>query len=451
MSAVSTVVLEHRKFVCSDALNNNNKFWEFIKHDDGTVTIKYGRVGSTSNVETKPMTDAELARKVKEKTNPRGKEGTASYKPPYLEIKVVSDVIPATPTGPSMSAKVVAEAAKAQLIANADPELTRLIEHLVKQNRHELHKASGGQMDIDLSTGIVSTPVGVITKEGVDEARKLLNKMSPLVLAKDFDSKVFVEALNNYLMLAPQKVGHSRGLHRYFISDASGLQQQTGLLDQLESSADLAAARLIAAKNGPPTASIATTPSLFDAKIEILTDKDEIKRIEKFFRDTVNSRHESQHLRPIRFYTITHAKSDKAYDLDGKKLGNEMQLWHGTRAHNVLSIMKGGLIIPKSGGSIQVTGRMFGDGQYFSDQSTKSLNYAYGYWDGAGREHNCFMFLFDVAMGKMHHPTRPGNGKVAGYDSCFAKAQQSGVMNNEMIVYRESQSRPRFLIEFDKK
>ena len=32
------------------------------------------------------------------------------------------------------------------------------------------------------------------------------------------------------------------------------------------------------------------------------------------------------------------------------------------------------------------TGRMFGNGVYFSDQSTKALNYAYGYWGGGDRD-----------------------------------------------------------------
>ena len=56
---------------------------------------------------------------------------------------------------------------------------------------------------------------------------------------------------------------------------------------------------------------------------------------------------------------------------------------------------------------------------YFANSSTKSLNYAYGYWDGK-RDNNCFMFLCDVAMGKHYtakygealpkpgYPTAPG-------------------------------------------
>ena len=92
---------------------------------------------------------------------------------------------------------------------------------------------------------------------------------------------------------------------------------------------------------------------------------------------------------------------------------------------------------------------MFGPGAYFSDQSTKSLNYAYGYWGGSA-DNNCFMFLADVAMGKAYTPSSWGSGfPKRGYDSTFAKAGKSGVRNNEMIVYKTNQANLKYLIEFE--
>ena len=91
---------------------------------------------------------------------------------------------------------------------------------------------------------------------------------------------------------------------------------------------------------------------------------------------------------------------------------------------------------------------MFGNGVYFSDQSTKSLNYAYGYWDGK-HENNCFMLLNDVAMGKSFTPSGPSsNLPKLGSDSTFAQVEKSGVLNNEMIVYKTSQINPKYLVEF---
>jgi poly [ADP-ribose] polymerase len=94
---------------------------------------------------------------------------------------------------------------------------------------------------------------------------------------------------------------------------------------------------------------------------------------------------------------------------------------------------------------------MFGNGIYFSDQSTKSLNYAYGYWDGGSKDNRCYMFLADVAMGMPWHPTRTGSNvkPPEGYDSVFARGGKDIVMNNEMIVYRTSQANLKYLVEFE--
>jgi poly [ADP-ribose] polymerase len=446
-----TQVIEHRKFVCVDASNNANKFWEYIYDSDaGTVIVKYGRVGKTHTEDPpKAMSRKDLDKRIKEKLKGSGTEGTPSYKPPYREIQIVAETH-AIPKAEAASKATVREAAAAQLAKN-NPELTALIERLVNANKHELYKATGGQMDIDVTTGIISTPVGVVTKDNVAEARTVLSNLADFVIKKDFDNKSYIQSLNTYLMLVPQVVGHARGWHTYFLPDDRALQKQNSLLDQLDASADLAAARLAAAASGQAATTVASTPSLFDADLELCTDKIELDRINKFFEATINSRHESRHLRPKRVYHVKIGKADKAYANDGGKMSNVQQLWHGTRMFNVLSILKNSLMLPKTIANAHITGAMFGDGIYGSDQSTKSLNYAYGYWDGGAREKNCFMFLVDFAMGKSYTPSRPGGYLPAGHDSIFAAAGKSGVMNNEMIVFRESQVNPRFLIEFEEK
>jgi poly [ADP-ribose] polymerase len=58
------------------------------------------------------------------------------------------------------------------------------------------------------------------------------------------------------------------------------------------------------------------------------------------------------------------------------------------------------------------------------------------------------MFLADVAMGKPYYPTSSCRSLPSGYNSMFAKAGQSGVLNNEMIVYNLFQASLKFLVEF---
>ena len=148
------------------------------------------------------------------------------------------------------------------------------------------------------------------------------------------------------------------------------------------------------------------------------------------------------------------------------ELRHTRELWHGTSAGNVLSILRTGLICPPASASAyNTTGRMFGDGIYFSDQSTKSLNYAIGSAPGQrGRSAiggNPMMFLADVVMGRECRSdattygsalvTRSRTGtdsKGRNFDSIFVLGGHCGVRNNEMIVWRTEQIKLTHLCEF---
>ena len=141
------------------------------------------------------------------------------------------------------------------------------------------------------------------------------------------------------------------------------------------------------------------------------------------------------------------------FDSRGAKMSNIWQLWHGTKASNLLSILKGGLIIPSASAS-HCTGRMYGDGIYFSDISTKALNYATNFWGSGGNTDRTFMFLADVAMGNFHIAQSSWDRyPKSGSDSTWAKGKDkggvnSGVINDEMIVYNLNQCNLKYLVEF---
>lgn len=429
----------HRKFICTDGENNNNKFWE-VTWDDvtGNATIKYGRVGASGVEDTAHFTAASLEKKIQSKLKSR------SGKPAYREIEIISE-ISATPKTTTQLA--IKEAAMTQL-AKSDTALSSLIERLVATNKHELYVSSGGQISLNLDTGIVTTAMGVITKDSINKARTLLNDITEYVTTNNLDSSDFAKAINSYLMLVPQKVGSKRGWHKTFISNDAMLQKQSSMLDQLESSVDMAEAQLKQAI----AAHEPNTPKLFNAEISLNTCPDKMKEITDYYMKTLNRGHTSSKLRPVRVYNVVLEDMKAAFEKDGATMKDVRLLWHGTRVFNILSILKNGMVVPKSGGSIHVTGRMFGDGLYFSNQSTKSLNYAHGYWDGGARDNNCFMFLCDVAMGNYHVPSGPSSQlHKHGHDSIWAKPGKSGIQNDEMIVFRTSQVNIRYLVEFSDK
>ncbi len=280
--------------------------------------------------------------------------------------------------------------------------------------------------------GVLTTPLGPVTSEGLDEASLLLAKIGGLVAEGKPCNGHYV---NSYLRIIPRSLGRRKIDPCDVFPNTRAIQKEFDVLDALR------AVLVSSSSNGAVAA-----PEVFDTKMTLL-DKasSEFTRIEALYRKTLNRNHTSASLRLVKVWAISVGPADKAFEAT---LGNKKELWHGTRDANLLSILKGGFVIPKRGGTAQITGRMFGDGIYFSDQSTKSLNYATGFWGGSS-SNRCFMLLNDVAMGKEHRPAYSFSGRPpVGCDSTNVKAGTAGVRNNEMIVYRASQARPTFLCEF---
>ena len=413
--------------VLANSKNNNNKFYEIRLEDNNEVRVRYGRVDGAVQQASK----GHGLRTFESVANEKRKKG-------YKDVEVVIK------QEDGHEQRSLSEVAKRDVIGN-DPVLTALLERLVRINRHELIAASGGRITIE--DGEIRTGVGLITLGSVESAKRVLGELQGVVDQGKTGTDRYATLLDQYLTLVPQKVPHSRGWGPDFFKGHTTFQRQNDLLEQLEAS-------LMSLRQRPaPPADQGVAPDaarLFSYSIRPVDDRQKFQEIEKFFKSQVNSRHVSARLRLKAVYEMLNPDAETQYEAVCQKVGNPQRLWHGTRACNLLSIFKSGLIIPRSsGGNFTISGRMFGDGLYFSDQSTKSLNYSYGYWGHGDVETNCFMFLCDVAMGRSYVPSGKGNGHKPGYDSCFAQAGVSGVLNNEMIVYNIHQARLRYLCEFE--
>lgn len=426
------------KYILTDAINNNNKFWEY-EISGNTITYKWGRVGTTGQSKTEISSSPEYT--AQSKANSKIKKG-------YTKIDVVTNNIEVKPNSTIDKMVIQSEAIKQFCPDGTDPILTILVNRLVETNRHEIYKSTGGKMDVDLSTGIISTPVGVVTKDTINQARVIFDRMIPFITTNNLDDNTYVENLNSYLMKIPQKVGSSRGWHKTFLTNTTDIDNQIVLLDQLESSVELAISRQLSVTTNNTAQQ--NVPALFNAKINVCTDQGVIDHITKLFFSTLQQQHVSSKLKPKRVYEVCIDSMNTAYVNYGSTLQNQQVLWHGTRVFNILSILKNGLIIPPvRGGTYSIAGRMFGNGVYFANSSSKSLNYSFGYWDNGPRDNNCFMFLCDVALGDYYTPQSSSESlPKAGKHSTWAKKGYSGVQNDEIIVYRTDQCNIKYLIEF---
>lgn len=425
MNRVKVIMLVKTK-----AADNNNKFYEVSLYEDGNVVGRNGRVGTEGVLQKKGVIgEAGYDKLVAEK-----KKGG------YREVEIATTTTIQGATAPTVK-ESLADIAKRD-ITNNNPFLNGLIDRLTAINRFQLLSASGGQ--IDIVDGEVKTPLGLVTLNAVNNAKVKLSELQTFVETKNL-SNDYVTALEDYLTLVPQKIPLKRGWESGFFSEFTTFHRQSELLEQLENSIN-------SYKPAPVAESKEPVKRLFGYSMKHVEDQNVINDIRRFYESNINRSHACSHLKLKNVYALSNDDKFNEFKSVADDIGNVQRLWHGTRAHNVLSILKGGLIIPTSSGGYTITGRMFGDGIYFSDQSSKSLNYAYGYWGGSrsGYENNCFMLLAQVAMGKSYTPSGPTSRLPSGYHSMYAVGGRSGVQNNEMIVYKLNQAHLTFLCEFDK-
>ena len=420
-------IVENKKFLWSEVAENHNKFWSVTLYDNDDVEVTFGRVGKTSQNTTH---NGVGRRKFDKLISEKLKKG-------YKEIKTIDSN---TTTGSSIVVQSNLHDIATKQIEHNSPQVAKLIKYLSDVNRHNI--VSNTKLTYNTSNGLFSTPLGIVQPADITSARDLLNTLSDYVVKNDYKSKKFISSLEQYLTLIPQDIG-MKFIPENILPDQNSVKKQNDILDSLEVSYQ----SVISGTKDNKIDTKSDQPKIFDVKMEAEEDKKVVDRIMKMYNNTKDRSHSCCGLKPIAFYSILLKEVDEAFRQDGAKMSNIWELFHGSSAGNLLSIFKKGLIIPPAG-SAHVTGRNYSDGIYGSDISTKALNYSYGYWSGRS-EQRYFMFLCDFAMGNYYVPPRSTSSKPPkGYDSYFAKGGQSGVQNNEMIVFRTSQVNLKYLIEF---
>ncbi|MFK4132193.1 WGR domain-containing protein [Pseudomonas luteola] len=429
-------VLRKESYVMVDIDGNNNKFWTFEVHDDFTVHVTNGRMDGSGQKQKPKAFNTEYHAIAYAETKIREK-----LRKGYVPFEGVTNGGSSTSSVSHMDLEM---AASRQIRTRNRSQIESLVRFLIEKNVHSI--LSKTDLSYDSDTGLFKTPMGIVTLSAIMKARVLLGKLSDHMAKQDFTSSEVKRHLADYMMLIPQGAGRKLTVQA-IIPDEDAINRQNGILDDLESSIeqleDLRKKKAIA--EGKDIAE----QKVFSCEINLCEDEKVISEIQRFYESTRKTMHHLAYRFSIkRVYEVKIDDQDAAFEKDGRSIGNIQRLWHGTRPGNVLSILKNGFVIPPSKAG-HVTGRLFGDGVYASDQSTKSLNYACGFW-GGGYEPNCFMFLADFAMGRSYCPKKTYEDLPKdGYDSTYVKGGTCGVLNNEMIVYKPSQSVIRYLVEFE--
>ena len=402
---------------------NSNKVWQGSVWDDGTFLAEWGRVGKQLQCKTHSLGSVAAAKyKLFRMKRQKLRKG-------YTEARTLDNH-----SSESIRATDLAAIATTQIRSDGDRRVAQLIGYLTETNIH--HIVSQTHITYNATTGTFKTPLGLVTPDAIAEARQFLVEIA--TAPPTSDRTAFKHLVSRYLRLIPQDLGMK--LDESIFRNPRQLQRQNAILDAL----DAAIVRTPAQ----------TQENVFDCSLHRVPHSTAegcktFRQIRQRYRQTLNRHHLSCRYQLKRVYEVKIPSMERAFSAKADKIGNVKQYWHGTRASNLLSIFKRGLIIPPAT-AVQCTGRMFGNGIYGSEQSTKALNYATDYWNQSGNsQQRAFMLLCDFAMGRSYHPdTWNCSFPVQGYDSTDVRPGTAGVMNQESIVYSIDQCNIRYLCEF---
>jgi poly [ADP-ribose] polymerase 2/3/4 len=424
-AVIALSVIDSCTLIYVEVDENSNKVWQGKVLDDGSFVVEWGRVGNQLQNKVYYFNSIVLAQNKLERTKRQ------KLRKGYTEAQVINQNQSYNPTLKEEDLELIA--AK-QIEHGKDPRAKQLIRYLVAVNIHNI--TSQTNISFDVTTGNFSTPLGLVTPQAIALARDYLIRIAE---SSQKNNRSTRSLINNYLRLIPQKLSYKIDYTRFLATQE--IQRQYEILNALSASIDLTQSD--------------RDDRVFECSIRRIPGSNiegrkTFREINHLYESTINSNHFAAAYKMRRIYEIDIPSMNQAFSQKATEIGNVKLHWHGTRASNLLSILKHGLIIP-SAHAAQCTGRMFGNGIYGSEQSTKALNYATNYWNQSGEDNQrIYMLLCEFAMGKEYHiqNNHRGNLPVSGYNSTYVKPGNVNVINQESIVYDTAQVKIKYLCEF---
>ncbi|MEM8829925.1 MAG: WGR domain-containing protein [Cyanobacteria bacterium P01_G01_bin.19] len=416
-------VLDSCTLIYVEVGENSNKVWRGSLLNDGTFLAEWGRVGNSLQWKHHCLGSVALAKSKFERTKRQ------KIRKGYTPAQILDGDL--TTTNVIEPEELEAIASK-QIEHGRDPRSKELIRYLVKSNIHQI--TSQTDISYNAATGGFSTPLGIVTPKAIAQARQYLIQIAATRKSNKYKLR---QLLSKYLRLIPQNLGHKLDESQFALPQE--IQRQYEILNALD------AAVIV---DSQPQGKV------FECTIERVPGstgegKKTFRWINNLYQSTSNQNHIAAKYKLRRVYKLNIPSMAKAFTVKAQEIGNVKLHWHGTKASNLLSILKQGLIIPPAN-AVQCTGRMFGNGIYGSEQSTKALNYATNYWNPSGEdEDRVFMLLCDFAMGKEYRPQSYGrNFPAKGYDSTYVAPGAANTINQESIIYHIDQVNLKYLCEF---
>lgn len=331
------------------------------------------------------------------------------------------------------------------------PEIPGKIQNLVKTIFDvDLYNQFAKQHSIDTK----KLPVGALRKSQIIKARETLIKMKELIDQPDLVDQL-TDLCSQYYTLIPTN------LHKLKLIDTvDEISNKLNILKDLEFMSYLSENQ---------NRGIYEKYKSLNCTLSHVTDKDTLQLINKYIKLNKGVTH-NFNLKLKDVYEI-YKQSNHTNYRRWEQLHNRKLLWHGTPTSNIVGILTSDFQINPSK-TTRITGRMFGDGIYFSDTTTKSAGYSNNYG-------TMYMFICEVALGTTYntqnsdsslnkaisgtHSTlgvgcwQPDasehvildNGSILPIGKLISNNSGSSLNYNEYIVYNTDQIKMKYLVEIE--
>lgn len=439
------------------------ELWVSKDGKESEIFTIYGPTGGTQNKDYRYYgSDIECAEKEFDKII------KSKIKKGYKEIDVAQR---------SVGTEEAKQITKAVTLKNAD-HLNIVPSSLHKETQRLISTLMGATNQFVIET--LKCPLGQLTNAQIDIGRDILNQAKDVLKASRPSKDKLIDLTNQFYGAIPHNLGSgARGQMTELILDS--VQKIAVKEDDLDTLIDAKSIGAVLSSNSKVDDQyrslntdfkyIDKSSDLFNWISRMLTETrasnhrylgnikllnawavDRYSERESFLKIVSNLSSETKkaplpdaikHLVPIR------PDLDDSCKLYSKT--NTLPLWHGTRTQNVTGILTKGLLIRPAGAII--TGAMYGNSIYLAPQASKSVNYSSlssSYW-AKGNDKVAYMFIADAALGNplmARGPYQYTPTNIKPNHSVWAKGGQSGVINDEVMIYNTKQFNLRYLVEF---
>lgn len=399
---------------------NSNKFYHMTDNDNGTFSVEYGRVGSTAQKASYPI--SQWSKKYNEKVKKGYKDNTELFIVEDATITSDSDNSSTTTFASTRSSGVV--------------ELVNKLQGWANKSVSENYTVSAKD----------------VTQKQIDKAQEVLNSLVSFNLDQN-TIKEFNDLLLNFYTIVPRKMKNVKS-HLIDIDDDL-TERKNKIITEEQETLDVMVGQV---KLNEDTKSDSNTDDkavvvkdLIEASglnIEEVTDTKIIDMVKGMMQ---NNAHKFKKLYSVVNYNTQKRFSDFVNDSSDKK--TEL-FWHGSRNENWWSIMTSGLLIRPT--NAVHTGSMFGNSCYFANRCQKSIGYTSlrnSYW-ASGNSNEAVLALYDVHVGNQKHIYKHTSDcytlnydriKKEGFDSVYAHGGID-LINDEFMVYHTHQSTIKYLL-----